>query len=109
MSSKPPQLEEARSLLREALTVEELGLSRFVGRAATLQQLARVAERRGDRAAALGHLQDALYLPYYYCTNYCISTSVLTTILSTQFTLLHLQDALGLHRRAYGEEVRCRT
>ncbi len=46
----------------QALAIEELGPSRFVGRAATLQQLARVAERRGDRAAALGHLQDALYL-----------------------------------------------
>ena len=44
----------------QALSIEELGPSRFVGRAATLQQLARVAERRGDRAAALGHLQDTL-------------------------------------------------
>ena len=46
--------------MTQALVIEELGPSRFVGRAATLQQLARVAERRGDRAAALGHLQDTL-------------------------------------------------
>ena len=36
MSSKPPQLEEARSLLREALALEELGLQPYVIEAATL-------------------------------------------------------------------------
>ena len=36
MSSKPPQLEEARSLLREALAIEELGLQPYVIEAATL-------------------------------------------------------------------------
>ena len=36
MSSKPPQLEEARSLLREVLAIYELGLQPHVIEAATL-------------------------------------------------------------------------
>ena len=42
---------------------------------------------------------------YTYCTNYCTycCKALLTT--TTHFTLVHVQDALGLHRRAYGEEV----
>jgi len=62
MSTKPAQLEEAGALLQEALEAEEQeqGVWALGGRAATLQQLARVAERCGNRKAALEWLHEAL-------------------------------------------------
>ena len=49
-------------MLRECLSLQAEGPPALGGRAATLQQLARVMERRGDRDAALAHLADALAL-----------------------------------------------
>ena len=60
MSSKPPRLAEADALLREALALEDQGPFALGARAATLQQLARVAERCGDAHAARAHLEEAL-------------------------------------------------
>ena len=63
MSSKPARLDEASALLREALALQAQDSSAAIGgRAATLQQLARVAERRGDHGSALAHLQETLEL-----------------------------------------------
>ena len=56
------RLDEAKSLLHEALALEADGPFALGGRAATLQQLARVAERCGDRQGALTHLQAVLDL-----------------------------------------------
>ena len=53
---------QAESLLRECLSLQAEGPPALGGRAATMQQLARVMERRGDRDAALAHLADALAL-----------------------------------------------
>ena len=62
MSRKPARLGEAAALLQEALALEARGPFAHGGRAATLQQLARVCERRGHLADAHAHLQAALEL-----------------------------------------------
>ena len=63
MGERPPRIADAEAYLTEAIGLERShggeGLS-VGGRAATLQQLARVASRRGDRAAAHRHLLEAL-------------------------------------------------
>ena len=61
-NARPARLEQAEALLRDALALESAGPFALGGRAATLQQLARVSERRGDRAAAEAHLGKALAL-----------------------------------------------
>lgn len=62
MSSKPARLDKASGLLREALTLEGEGRRGLVGRAAMLQQLARVSEWRGDRQGAISTLHNAVSL-----------------------------------------------
>jgi tetratricopeptide (TPR) repeat protein len=58
VAKKPPSLEKAKSLLKEAL-----GLSRQIGeRAATLKQLARVTIRQGSLDQAESFLEQALDL-----------------------------------------------
>ena len=81
MSSKPPRLLEAGALLREALALEDQGPSeRCGGRAA--------AERCGARAATFQQLARVAER----CGDHAAA-------------LEHLQEALAMHRRAYGEGV----
>jgi tetratricopeptide (TPR) repeat protein len=81
MSSKPPRLLEAGALLREALALEDQGPSeRCGGRAA--------AERCGARAATFQQLARVAER----CGDHAAA-------------LQHLQEALAMHRRAYGEGV----
>lgn len=81
MSCKPPRLHEAGALLREALALEDQGpLERCGGRAAVL--------RCGGRAATFQQLARV--------AERCGDHSA---------ALQHLQEALAMHRRAYGEGV----
>ena len=112
MSSKPPRLDEASALLREALTVEAKGPFALVGRAATLQQLARVAERRGDRKGARAMLQDALELhreAYGEAVPHVNKAAVLSQLASlslqsgdAELAAGYLTEALGMRRQIYG-------
>eukprot|EP01048_Picozoa_sp_COSAG05_P003849 COSAG05_NODE_188_length_14697_cov_11.861145_13_plen_117_part_00 len=62
-ASKPPRLDEAESLLQTVLRLEsKAGFSRAGARASTMQQLGRVAMRRGQLEAARRWLLDALQL-----------------------------------------------
>jgi tetratricopeptide (TPR) repeat protein len=67
MNSKPRRLNEAETLLREALVVMQPGPFGVGGRAATLQKLAQVLERRGKSEDAEYYLKEALRL---YQTTY---------------------------------------
>ena len=112
MSSKPPRLDEAGALLREALTVEAQGPFALVGRAATLQQLARVAERRGDRKGARAMLQDALELhrqAYGEAVPHVNKAAVLSQLASlslqsgdAELAAGYLTEALVMRRQIYG-------
>eukprot|EP00966_Prymnesium_polylepis_P070546 1639361-Prymnesium_polylepis.1 len=112
MSSKPARLDEAGALLREALTAETQGPFALVGRAATLQQLARLAERRGDRQGALAMLQDALELhrqAYGECTAHVNKAAVLSQLASlslqggdAELASGYLSEALEMRRKIYG-------
>jgi tetratricopeptide (TPR) repeat protein len=106
LSSRPARLEEAEGLLREALALEAKGAQG--GRAATLQQLARVAERRGDGAAALAHLRDALELharAYGEGVPHVNKASVLSQLANLAAPAEapgFLHEALAMRRRIYG-------
>eukprot|EP00301_Raphidiophrys_heterophryoidea_P027489 c9683_g1_i1.p1 GENE.c9683_g1_i1~~c9683_g1_i1.p1 ORF type:complete len:877 (+),score=262.59 c9683_g1_i1:1660-4290(+) len=60
--SRPPRLDEAEALLQAALQVENHYGAQPVSRAATLQQLGRVAIRRGQLLQAKTYLSEALAL-----------------------------------------------
>ena len=117
MSSKPARLDEASKLLREALALESDGPFALGGRAATLQQLARVAERRGDRDGALAHLQDALELhkkAYGEGVPHVNKAAVLSQLASlslqaseTDRAAGYLHEALTMRRQIYGHGGAC--
>ena len=112
MSSKPARLDEAERLLREALALEAQGPAALGGRAATLQQLARVSERRGDRDGARTHLQDALELhkrAYGKGVPHVNTAGVLSQLGSLSLQAeepesasRHLQEALMMRMQIYG-------
>lgn len=116
--SRPPRLEEAEQLLRQALGLERRLAQQAGGHgeaalAATLIQLGRVAFRRGDLGPAEAHLQEALRLQRgAYSSDLHVNVAAvhhqLGVVLSARGradeAAGHLREALRIREHLYGHE-----